>query len=175
MRKPILFPGTFLIVILIASCRKDPATPTVYTLGVHTITSRSAILQGSIESNGGATVTEFGFCWNTNENPTTDDNKFVETGQLLFESKLSMLSPGVTYYAKAYAINKAGTSYGESVTFTTTDFELTKSSDFPGQGRINPLSFTFNGKGYYGLGESIDESTGTFLKDFWSFDPSTSS
>jgi hypothetical protein len=172
MRKPVLLQGIFLIVILITSCTKDPVIPTVYTLGVNTITSRSAILQGNIESDGGSPITEFGICWDINENPTIDNNKLIITGENLFESNILNLSSGVTYYAKAYAINKAGISYGESVSFTTADFELTKSSDFPGQARVNPLSFTFNGKGYYGLGETLDR---TFLKDFWSFDPSTSS
>jgi hypothetical protein len=45
-----------------------------------------------------------------------------------------------------------------------------KSTDFPGTARYNPLSFSFNGKGYLGLGYNSIEPTKTGLKDMWVFD-----
>ena len=36
-----------------------------------------------------------------------------------FSSKLTNLIPSTTYYVRAYATNKLGTSYGEIITFTT--------------------------------------------------------
>ncbi|RYF95433.1 MAG: hypothetical protein EOO00_04505, partial [Chitinophagaceae bacterium] len=96
----------------------NPAT--VSTTVVSSVSTTSAVSGGTISSNGGGAVTGSGVVWSTNQNPTIDDSKTTEnatTGS--FVSSLAGLNPGTTYYARAYATNSAGTSYGSQVSFTT--------------------------------------------------------
>ncbi len=46
----------------------------------------------------------------------------------------------------------------------------TQKGDFPGTARHGGFAYTFNGKGYFGLG--IDANV-VFLKDFWRYNPTT--
>ena len=96
--------------------------PTLTTNSVTSITTTSAISGGNITDNGGSSVTVRGVVWSTSQNPTislttkTSDG----SGNGSFSSTLSGLSPGITYYVRAYATNSAGTSYGQQNVFTTT-------------------------------------------------------
>ena len=92
----------------------------VTTSEVTEITSNSAICGGHVTADNGSTVTAKGVCWSTNKNPTIDDNKTTDgSGVGSFTSNLSNLEPNTTYYVRAFAINAAGTSYGEQKSFTT--------------------------------------------------------
>tara|TARA_Y100000589_G_scaffold285621_1_gene285256 strand:+ start:22752 stop:24725 length:1974 start_codon:yes stop_codon:yes gene_type:complete len=94
---------------------------TLTTTTISSITETSAVSGGNITNNGGATVTSRGVCWGTSPNPTPADNSSVNgNGTGNFVSNLSGLKGGTTYYVRAYAINSAGTSYGDEVSFTTT-------------------------------------------------------
>jgi uncharacterized protein (TIGR02145 family) len=95
--------------------------PTVTTSEVTSITSSTASGGGNVTSDGGGSVSEKGVCWSTSSNPTTSDSKIqAGAGTGSFTSNLTGLTPGTTYHIRAYAINLAGTSYGEDVSFTTT-------------------------------------------------------
>ena len=73
--------------------------------------------------NGGASVTERGVVYGTNQNPTIEDNKVASgTGLGEFNNALTDLQTTTTYYVRAYAINEKGTAYGEEVSFTTTKY-----------------------------------------------------
>jgi len=53
-------------------------------------------------------------------NPTIENNKTTNgTAIGPFESSITGLNSGTTYYIRAYATNKAGTGYGSSSVFTT--------------------------------------------------------
>jgi uncharacterized protein (TIGR02145 family) len=114
--------------------------PGVITDSVSSITSHSAICVGNITSNGGAAVTTRGGCWSTNPNPTLVDNHTQDgSGTGFFISNLTGLSPGTTYYVRAYATNSVGTGYGNEVFFTT----ATSTSSYPpGYVHCNPSSPT---------------------------------
>jgi uncharacterized protein (TIGR02145 family) len=93
---------------------------TLTTTTVASITETSAVSGGNITNNGGGTITSRGICWGTSTNPTPADNSSINgSGTGSFVSNLSGLAGGTTYYARAYAINSAGTSYGNEVSFTT--------------------------------------------------------
>ena len=79
------------------------------------VTTSSAYLTSSIQHNGGSTITQQGFVWNTSTNPTTA----LTTKTIGSFANLTALLPNTTYYVKAYAINANGTSYSNEVTFTT--------------------------------------------------------
>jgi len=94
--------------------------PTLTTAAASQITQTSAMLGGDVTDNGGAEVTQKGICWSTSTNPTAGDNTTNDgSGTGAFTSNLDELTPGTTYYARAYAINSVGTAYGNEVTFDT--------------------------------------------------------
>ena len=71
---------------------------------------------GEVTSNGGSSVTERGFVFGTNPNPTVADSKVVVgSGMGYFTGSTSALPTG-TYYFRAFATNSTGTSYGSSLT-----------------------------------------------------------
>jgi uncharacterized protein (TIGR02145 family) len=95
--------------------------PTVTTAEVTNITLTGAESGGTITTDGGAPITAKGVCWSATANPTTADSKTSDgTGSTAFTSTLSELTPGTTYYVRAYATNSVGTSYGNERTFATT-------------------------------------------------------
>lgn len=94
---------------------------TVTTTNASSVTSTSASSGGNITADGGASVTARGVCWSTSQNPTITNSKTSDgSGTGSFTSSITGLSPGITYYARAYATNSIGTAYGNQISFTTT-------------------------------------------------------
>jgi uncharacterized protein (TIGR02145 family) len=100
---------------------KSVLLPTVTTSAISDIKPISAISGGNVTSDGGSPVTEKGICWNTVGNPTILDkrNPAGSMGTGSFNGYFTGLLPVTTYYARAYATNTAGTSYGAQLSFTT--------------------------------------------------------
>lgn len=94
--------------------------PTITTAVVTGVTSLSADAGGDVTYNGGATISERGICWSTSRNPVTSGDKTVSgTGTGAFTASMTGLTGSTTYYVRAYAVNSAGTAYGNEVTFTS--------------------------------------------------------
>jgi uncharacterized protein (TIGR02145 family) len=97
--------------------------PKLTTTAVTNITATSATSGGTITSDGGSPITANGVVWSTSPNPTialatkTNDG----TGSGVFVSTLTNLNAGSTYYARAYAENISGVSYGSEIVFTTNE------------------------------------------------------
>ncbi|MCQ2959934.1 MAG: hypothetical protein MJ198_07085 [Bacteroidales bacterium] len=107
------------ISILSGSWSDYSVPPLVQTTEVN-ITNSTATVAGMISDDGDASVTERGVCWGTNENPTISNSKTTAgTGMGSFSASITGLKGSTTYYVRAYAINSAGTSYGDQKTFTT--------------------------------------------------------
>jgi len=111
--------------IIFVSCTKETAdvrlAPTLSTSQTLNLSSESATVVGFVIAEGDG-FTEKGVCYSTSASPTTADDKVAYTGEettATFNVVLSGLDYATTYYARAYAISKAGTTYGEEVTFTT--------------------------------------------------------
>ncbi len=84
------------------------------------ILSTSAICGGNITNDGGTSITARGVCWSASPNPTTTNSKTTDgTGTGTFTSTITGLSTVTTYYARAYATNSTGTTYGNEITFKT--------------------------------------------------------
>ncbi|RZL14600.1 MAG: hypothetical protein EOO89_15890 [Pedobacter sp.] len=93
--------------------------PVISTAEITPILSKSAVSGGTITSPNGQ-ITERGICWSLTTLPTTKDFRTTHgPGSEAFESKMTNLGPEHTYYVRAYATNKAGTSYGPQRTFRT--------------------------------------------------------
>ena len=105
-------------------CKKenDNITPGVKTVGITFITPVSASCGGIITLTGSSEISETGICWSKEQLPTISDYRTSElnipslTG---FASNISGLQPITTYFVRAYATNKAGTAYGNELSFTT--------------------------------------------------------
>lgn len=94
--------------------------PVLTTTNISAITATSAISGGNITNDGGNSITSRGVCWSSNQIPTTADSKTTDgTGTGIFTSSITGLTPGTTYYVRAYAINDRETIYGNDITFTT--------------------------------------------------------
>ena len=93
--------------------------PTVITGAVSAQTHNASCIN-IVEHDGGQTVVARGICWSTIPGPTTS-NEHTNDGEGVGEyvSNISNLKPGTTYYARAYAVNSKGISYGEEIVFTT--------------------------------------------------------
>lgn len=101
-------------------CNKDNQTPEISTNSLSEIDQTSALCGGEITSEGAAKVTVRGVCWSNDHQPTIADDK-TEDGERegSFTSSISGLVPFTTYYVRAYATNRHGTGYGNTLTFKT--------------------------------------------------------
>ena len=122
-----------------------PIVPKITTNSASTITTTGATCGGNVISNGGTAITSMGVCWSTSPNPTVANSKTTQTGALgTFTSTISGLTPGTTYYVRAYVVNSSGTAYGNEVSFATTasvittglklHFDTSNTSSYPGSG-----------------------------------------
>ena len=99
------------------------APPVLTTTEVSSLLTTTANSGGSVTSDGGSPITVRGVCWNTAQNPTTDNNKTIDgTGSGNFTSNIAGLLPNTTYYLRSYATNNIGTSYGNDLIFKTFSF-----------------------------------------------------
>ena len=95
--------------------------PVVTTIHVSSITSSTAFCDKHMDEEGGSSVTDWGVCWSTSENPTVDLNTKTSDGI----GSITGLAAGTTYHVRAYATNSVGTGYGEDLVFTTLkDYQL---------------------------------------------------
>lgn len=95
--------------------------PTVLTGTAQQIFSTTAkVLNNNVTDAGSTSVTERGLVYATSTSPTTSDNKIVVAGTTgSYDADLTGLPDRTTQYARAYAINSIGTSYGSEISFTT--------------------------------------------------------
>ncbi len=95
-------------------------TPTVTTKAVSILSETTALSGGNITFDGGAAVTMCGICWDTLPNPTVSGIHTTDSaGMGIFTSSMMNLTPGTTYYVRAYATNSVGTTYGQEISFRT--------------------------------------------------------
>lgn len=115
-----------------------PCLPQVTTNVVTNILGYTATSGVNIVANGGNAITSSGICWSINPNPTLLDS-INANGNLNGNTSLNLinLSPGTTYYVRAYATNAGGTAYGNQLVFTT-------GAALPTLSTLNASSITFN-------------------------------
>jgi hypothetical protein len=119
------------VVFFTASCDDEEVgtLPTTVTGEVTEIADIYATVSGTVTDNGGADILAMGICWTDEDRePTTMDN-FVPVGKFTLDGiaeeywNYSITLNGLTaqseYKVRAYAANEAGTSYGETISFST--------------------------------------------------------
>ena len=95
--------------------------PTVVTDSLFNISGTKLNVGATITNSGSSQVTASGVCWSsTNPNPGIANNRTTD-GSILgsYVSFINQLTPGITWYIRAYATNNAGTGYGEVLTITS--------------------------------------------------------
>ena len=98
----------------------SPTLATVETTSFSSTITGEASVIGNIISDGNAIISERGVVYGKFLNPTTSDGKVTNTGTTgSYTCTLTGLTANTTYYARAYAINSVGISYGLTKTITT--------------------------------------------------------
>jgi uncharacterized protein (TIGR02145 family) len=110
------------MVAILNGCKKEEkvSLPVLSSTIVTNISGTSGTSGGNITSDGGAPINARGVCWSTANNPTVANSKTKDgSGIGVFSSNITGLSEGTTYHVRAYAVNLAGTAYGEDLLFST--------------------------------------------------------
>lgn len=148
---------------------------TVSTTEISNIRSKFATLKAMVGDNGNGTLSETGFVYALNSNPTIDNGTKVALGKSSqMQVRLSNLSAETTYYVRAYAQNERGIAYGSATSFTTLSAEedgtIFGKDGYGGDEDLNgdnSSSGTID-KGSFGDDEdlnSTNSSSGTINKD----------
>jgi len=94
--------------------------PLVITTPVIGVSGCQAWLGGNVLDSSSAPVTSRGIVWSTTPDSVTIDRLITNgTGVGAFSSTLVNLFSSTTYYARAFATNALGTTYGNEISFTT--------------------------------------------------------
>jgi len=78
-------------------------------------------LKSKVLDEGGSTITEWGIVYGTSPNPTIADSKIIAStsGTVGYTATLTGLDNSKNYYARTYAVNRRGESYGTQKVFKT--------------------------------------------------------
>ncbi|MDI6401244.1 FISUMP domain-containing protein [Balneolaceae bacterium ANBcel3] len=108
--------------IMTAWFRQKAGLPDVMTLQATDIQNRTAVSGGIITHDGFASILSRGVVWGKSSSPSLQDHDGMtsdgeESGE--FSSLISGLKPGTSYFYRAYAVNSAGTAYGNEYELKT--------------------------------------------------------
>jgi len=103
----------------------SPTAPSLNTSLPTNISLTSVTLGGNVSSNGGASIIQKGVCWGISNNPDINGGNNVAStnGTGPYSVSVTGLNANTIYYARAYASNNVGISYGQEVNFSTTAFQ----------------------------------------------------
>lgn len=110
---------------LFVRCMKDDAIysglPRLLTVGVDSVTVSSALVKCKILYEGFSPITERGIVWGSSSDIDIDNGTLVksEGDSDEYTIRINDLQHSTTYYARAYAVNGEGVSYGSVMTFST--------------------------------------------------------
>ena len=112
--------GTGLGSIVAFTTDPSPTAPTVTTAGASGVGEQSALLNGSVTSDGGSPVSLRGFYLSTGSNPGSADIVLTAgSGNGDFNALASALQPETAYFFRAFATNAIGTGLGAVQSFAT--------------------------------------------------------
>jgi uncharacterized protein (TIGR02145 family) len=113
-----------IISLFVPGC-KFVRPPSVTTSEVTDIGPTTATGGGDVTNDGNKDIIVRGVCWSTSKKPDIEDSRTTDGyGEGEYVSSITGLIPNTLYHVRAYAMNDEGTSYGEDVTFTTSQFSV---------------------------------------------------
>jgi hypothetical protein len=136
--------------------------PQVTTDSTIVIDNSSALVGGTLISDGGSTLQFRGICYAQGHTPTIGDSKEVLTAGAPgpFCAYIYDLQPGTTYRVRAFAISVAGVGYGNEMSFTTSGdapcrvYGYVRDGEGSGIDSVTmtgfPTSVMTDSEGYYG-------------------------
>ncbi|MBF0103166.1 MAG: trypsin-like serine protease [Desulfobacterales bacterium] len=142
-------------------------SPTVTTKSATSVTSTSAILNGTVNPNGLSTTYYFEYGTGTNYgSSTSSQNALSGTSAVSVTASLKNLSANSLYHFRLVAKNSAGTTNGTDQTFTTSAAKSPTCSIRPSvTSGVAPLTVSFSSQGTDPEGGSLTYS--------WSFGDNT--
>lgn len=122
--------------------------PTVSTGSITAITATTATGSGTVSSDGGATVTARGIQWSIYSNfSVIAGSASGGSGTGSFTAPMTGLTPGTTYYVRAYATNSVGTAISYNMSFTTTAVPTASIAFISSTSSSATLQSAYNGNG----------------------------
>lgn len=93
---------------------------TTNSIVIDALDASRAVCYCSITDDGGYTISARGICRNTSGNPVLTDNPVAcGSGNGNYSGTITGISPGVTYYIRAYATTSTGeTVYGNQLSYS---------------------------------------------------------
>jgi len=117
-----------LTLLILSNCKVEniQVPPSVVTKPATDVSLTSATLNGEVISEGGQATNDRGFVFSKTETIPTFSNQKLPMAYGLgpFNTTLTNLDLGTTYYFRAYATNPAGTQFGSVEKFSTLDAKL---------------------------------------------------
>lgn len=145
-----------------------PGAPNVKTVAITGVTGTTALSGGEITEAGDTPITAKGICWSTNNPPTLADEYTIDgSGAANFSSAMSDLLPSTKYYVRAYATNSVGTSFGNTLSFTTDEVSappLVATADVSAN-NVKQISAKVGGQLTNAQGSSIQEMGICYMED----------
>lgn len=102
------------------------SVPIVRINKINNIDYTTINIEGEVINDGDLTITQKGFVYSKiNQNPTILDDKSVNSNlPYIFTNDITGLDVNTIYYIRAYAINSKGTTYSETMIFSTKNYYL---------------------------------------------------
>ena len=133
--------------------------PSAITLAASSVTGSTAVLNGTVNANGGSASVTFDYGLDTSYGTNVAGTPATVTGSTSTAVSLALtgLPPGVTYHYRVNAVTSSGTANGADMTFTTPNYYL--SALVPGTGSLSP-SFSSTVFNYnVAVGTSVTSAT----------------
>lgn len=105
----------------------DPTAPTATTVAASSITNSGATLNATVNANNASTTVTFEYGTTTSYGSTINGTPNTVTGATAtsITAALTGLAANTTYNFRVKAVNSVGTTYGNNLTFTTTNTTIT--------------------------------------------------
>jgi hypothetical protein len=119
----------------------SPPPPMATTLAASSITSTSAVLNGTVIANGSSTVPSFDYGLTINYGTTVAGTPGVVSGtnSIPVSATVTGLNPGTTYHYRMAGTSSGGTIRSANVIFTTSGFNANLSNLVLSAGTLDPV------------------------------------
>ncbi len=119
----------------------SPPPPMATTLAASSITSTSAVLNGTVIANGSSTVPSFDYGLTINYGTTVAGTPGVVSGtnSIPVSATVTGLNPGTTYHYRMTGTSSGGTIRSANVIFTTSGFNANLSNLVLSSGTLDPV------------------------------------
>lgn len=148
---------------------RNPVTGSAYTNSmlpqirldeISDLQPTSFTMDCTIKFRGEPLKTAYGFCWSTSKNPTVRDSTFTLAHREWYRGHAINVTPGTTYYVRAFATNGLGFRYSdEEKTVKTPDFKTPPA----GIGPLLTDSFSNNSYLFDEYSNETTETSETFI------------